>query len=240
MLIPGRKRGCGMRHLTARRVQKYESLPANLVVLGDSPVFESARSEMIRGNKGITGKTLVSARSIEKKSIVLGTLTSLHAVAPGLAPPNGLGMDGYWLVNAKIRGFDCLVIAGLTDRGVLYGVFALLSKIARGENISPLNEVQQPFAAMRWVDQWDNLNGSIERGYAGPSIFFEKGSVRADLTRAAEYARLLASIGINGCTINNVNADPRIMDDEFISQLARVAEVFRPWGVGLAVSVDLG
>ena len=220
--------------------EKYESLPANLVVLGDSPVFESARSEMIRGNKGLTGKTLVSARSIERKSIVLGTLTSLHAVAPGLAPPNGLGMDGYWLVNAKIRGFDCLVIAGLTDRGVLYGVFALLSKIARGENVSPLGEVQQPFVAMRWVDQWDNLNGSIERGYAGPSIFFENGSVRADLTRAAEYARLLASIGINGCTINNVNADPRIMDDGFISQLARVAEVFRPWGVGLAVSVDLG
>ena len=123
------------------------------------------------------------------------------------------------------------MIAGLTDRGVLYGVFALLSKIARGENVSPLGEVQQPFVAMRWVDQWDNLNGSIERGYAGPSIFFEKGSVRADLTRAAEYARLLASIGINGCTINNVNADPRIMDDSFIPQLARIADVFRPWGV---------
>ena len=219
---------------------KYESVPANLVVLGESQVFESAQSEMIRGIKSMTGKSLASTSAVEAKSIVLGTLTALHAVAPGLVPPRELGLDGYWLVNAKIRGFDCLVITGLTDRGVLYGVFALLSKIARGENIAVLNEVQQPFAAMRWVDQWDNLNGSIERGYAGPSIFFEKGSVRADLTRAGEYARLLASIGINGCTINNVNADPRIMDDEFISQLARVAEVFRPWGVGLAVSVDLG
>ena len=103
-----------------------------------------------------------------------------------------------------------------------------------------LDDVQQPHAALRWVDQWDNLNGSIERGYAGPSIFFEKGSVRADLTRAGEYARLLASIGINGCTINNVNADPRIIDDSFIPQLARIADVFRPWGVQLAVSVDLG
>ena len=100
--------------------------------------------------------------------------------------------------------------------------------MARGENIAPLDEVQQPHAALRWVDQWDNLNGSIERGYAGPSIFFEKGSVRADLTRAGEYARLLASVGINGCTINNVNADPRIIDDSFIPQLARVAMRFVP------------
>jgi alpha-glucuronidase len=219
---------------------KYESVAANLVVLGESQVFESAQIEMIRGIKGMTGKSLASASVVEAKSIVLGTLTALHTVAPGLVPPHELGLDGYWLVKAKIRGFDCLVITGLTDRGVLYGVFALLSKIARRENIAALNDVQQPFAAMRWADQWDNLNGSIERGYAGPSIFFEKGSVRADLTRVGEYARLLASIGINGCTINNVNADPRIIDDEFISQLAQVAGMFRRWGVRLAVSVDLG
>jgi alpha-glucuronidase len=219
---------------------KYESLPANLVVLGDSPVLGSAQSEMIRGIKGMTGKTLIAARSVETRSIVLGTLTALQAVAPGLAPPDGLGMDGFWLVNARIRGFDCLVITGLADRGVLYGVFALLSEMARGESIASLDDVQQPYAKLRWVDQWDNLNGSIERGYAGPSIFFEKGSVRADLTRAGEYARLLASVGINGCTINNVNADPRTIDDSFIPQLARIADVFRPWGVRLAVSVDLG
>jgi alpha-glucuronidase len=70
-------------------------------------------------------------------------------------------------------------------------------------------------------------------------FFFENGSVRGDLTRAGQYARLLASVGIDGCTINNVNADRRILDDSFIPQLARIADVFRPWGVRLAVSVDL-
>ena len=147
--------------------------------------------------------------------------------------------DGFWLVIAKVSGIGCLIITSPTDRGVLYGVFAFLSKVARGEDISSLNEGQQPYAKIRWVDQWDNLNGTIERGYAGPSIFFEKGSVRADLTRASEYARLLASIGINGCTINNVNADPRLIDDNFLPQLARIADAFRPWGVQLAVSIDL-
>jgi alpha-glucuronidase len=91
--------------------------------------------------------------------------------------------------------------------------------------------LQQPYASIRWVNQWDNLDGRIERGYGGTSIFFENGAVCADLTRAGEYARLLASIGINGCNLNNVNADPRIFDDKFLPQLARIADVFRPSGV---------
>ena len=219
---------------------KYKSLPENLVVLGDSPILKAAQEEVIRGVKGMTGKTLLAGTSVRERAIVLGTLTAIHAVAPGIATPSALGIDGFWLVTARIRGLDCLIVTSPTDRGVLYGAFALLSKMARGENIVELDDVQQPHAALRWVDQWDNLNGSIERGYAGPSIFFEKGSVRADLTRAGDYARLLASVGINGCTINNVNADSRIIDDSFIPQLARIADVFRPWGVQLAVSVDLG
>ena len=219
---------------------KYESLPASVVVLGNSAVLRTAQGEMIRGLKGMTGKTLDAGRGVRERAIVLGTLATIHAAAPGLAPPNPLGAGGFWLITAQVRGFDCLIVTSPTERGVLYGVFAFLNKVARGEPVSPLHELQQPYAALRWVDQWDNLNGTIERGYAGPSIFFEKGSVRPDLTRAGEYARLLASLGITGCTINNVNADPRIVDDSFLPQLARIADVFRPWGVQLAVSVDLG
>jgi alpha-glucuronidase len=131
------------------------------------------------------------------------------------------------------------VVAGATDRGVLYGVFALLSKIAREQSVSALDEVQQPAAPVRWVNQWDNLNGKIERGYGGPSIFFENGDVRADLTRAGEYARLLASVGINGSTVNNVNADPKVLESDFIPQLARIADAMRPWGVRIGIAVDL-
>ena len=138
-----------------------------------------------------------------------------------------------------MHGFECVIVTATNDRGVLYGVFALLSKIARNEKVSALHETQQPYAPIRWTDEWDNLDGSIERGYAGLSIFFENGSVRADLTRAGEYARLLASIGINGCAINSVNADPRVLEDHFLPQLARVADAFRPWGVQLAISVDV-
>ena len=131
-----------------------------------------------------------------------------------------------------------MIVAGSTERGVLYGVFALLSKIARNENIADVNEVQQPYAPIRWVNQWDNLDGRIERGYAGRSIFFDNGAVRTDLSRVRNYARLLASIGLNGCTINNVNANPQLLTDEFLPQLARVAEALRPWGIQMAISVD--
>src|SRR5438270_13738373 len=92
---------------------------------------------------------------------------------------------------------------------------------------------------MRWASQWDNIDGGIERGYAGRSIFFDNGAVRSDLARAGQYARLLASVGINACAINNVNADPRVLSADFLSQLVRVADAFRPWGVKLALSIDL-
>ena len=88
------------------------------------------------------------------------------------------------------------------------------------------------------MNQWDNFDGSIERGYAGRIIFFDGGHVRADLTRAAEYGRLLASVGINGCTVNNVNSDLRTLTPEMLTEIARVADVFRPWGVRMSLSID--
>ena len=145
----------------------------------------------------------------------------------------------YWLAQTKMHGATCFIITALNDRGVLYGVFAFLSKIARAESLQSLNEVQVPANTVRMVDQWDNLDGTIERGYAGASLFFENGQVRQDLSRAGEYARLLASVGINACAINNVNANPRSLEKDFLPQLRRVAEAFRPWGVRLALSVDV-
>ena len=223
---------------TARK--HYAALPANVVALDDSQVIQTAQAELIRGVRGMLGRTLRAESSLPKESaIILGIYASVKPLIPAADFPAGLATDGFFLKAISVNGFPCLLITAPNGRGVLYGVFALLSKIARYDGINGLNEVQKPYAWIRWVNQWDNLNGSIERGYAGGSIFFENDAVRADLTRAADYARLLASIGINGCTINNVNADPRILKSDFLPQLVRVAEAFRPWGVALSISVDL-
>ncbi len=226
--------------LDPQAARTYQRLPDEIVVLGDSAVLNTAQRELVTGVAQMLGKTLhVQASSPSHSAMILGTLTQLRALDPALRPPQELKPDGYWLTAAKIHGFECLVVASSTDRGVLYGVFALLSRIARAESLAAIDEVQQPFAPIRWVNQWDNLDGRIERGYGGPSIFFADGNVRSDLTRTGEYARLLASIGINGCTINNVNAAPGILEDAFIAQVSRIADVFRPWGVQLSLSVDL-
>jgi alpha-glucuronidase len=242
--------------LGASQAKLYDQLPSRVVIVGDSPVLNSAQQELVHGFSKMLGRTLrveaeesfsdfsrnapkTHSNSSAESSIILATLSEIHLLAPQLQPSENLTGDGYWLKNSDIDGRQCLVITAGTDRGVLYGVFALLSKIAREENISALDEVQQPSAPLRWINQWDNLDGKIERGYGGPSIFFSNGRVRDDLTRAGEYARLLASVGINGCAINNVNADSHVLDDAFILQVSRIADAFRPWGVQLALSVDL-
>jgi alpha-glucuronidase len=218
---------------------QYMSLPAAVVTMGDSAILSNARAEMIRGVRGILERTLRVEKELPKEpAIVMGTFASLSPLVPSAAFPK-IDKEGFWLGRADIRKIRCLIIAAPDERGVLYGAFSLLSKIARAQDIAEINEVQQPSASIRWVDQWDNLNGTIERGYSGPSIFFENDQVRADLSRVSEYGRLLASIGISGCNVNNVNANPRVIQDEFLPQLARIADAFRPWGVRVGVSVDL-
>src|SRR5579872_1628211 len=225
--------------LPAGAATQFSALHNSVVELGKSHILDNARHELILGIQGMLSRDLrpLDALSTES-SIVLGTSDSLRGAFPDLKIPD-LSADAYSLAAQDVRGAQSIIIAGGSDRGVLYGVFALLNRIALGQSLAHLDEVQQPYASIRWIDQWDNLDGSIERGYGGPSIFFANGNVRGDLTRAGQYARLLASIGINGCTINNVNAAPGILEDSFIAQVSRIADVFRPWGVQLSLSVDL-
>ena len=114
------------------------------------------------------------------------------------------------------------------------------AKSRSAKPLAKLDEKQSPYAPVRWVNEWNNLDGTIERGYGGRSIFWDNLQAREDLTRVGEYGRLLASLGINACSINNVNANPRVLAADFIPQVVRIAEAFRPWGVRVALSVDFG
>ena len=213
-------------------------LPAVIATIGDSVLMNSARCELIRGVHGMTGGTLREESGVPNESaIVLGTLARLPSqwgVNASLQP------DAYMLKTVVTGGLRYTVVTAANDRGVLYGAFALLRKMSLGESIDRMDETQSPVTPVRWVNQWDNLDGSIERGYGGRSIFWEGGHARKDLSRVSDYGRLLASLGINGCSINNVNSDLRILTPETISEVARIAEAFRPWGVQVVVSVDFG
>lgn len=215
----------------------YEALPASTTVLGNSMVLASAQKELVLGVRGMLGRILrIQSGQPSEAAIVIGTLEQVRRLGYVLPALEG---DAYSLTSGTLQGKNVIVIAGNSDRGSLYGTFAFLRKIAQGQSVTVLNEVERPSAPVRWVNQWDNLDGSIERGYGGRSIFFDNRRVRADLSRVSEYARLLASVGINGCTVSNVNADIHILDPDFIPQLARIAETFRPFGVQLSVAVNV-
>jgi alpha-glucuronidase len=217
---------------------QYQTLPAAMVALGDSALLSNARQELIQGMRGMLGRTLREEPSLPAEgALVVGTLAEVRRALPGF-PAGGPGAEGYWLKTITHQGRTYLVVTGADERGVLYGVFALLRKLALREPLTAVDDQQTPYAPVRWVNEWNNLDGTIERGYAGPSIFFDKNDVRQDLSRVRGYARLLASLGINGCAINNVNANPRVISTEFLPQIARIAEVFRAWGIRMAVSVD--
>jgi alpha-glucuronidase len=170
-------------------------------------------------------------------ALVVGTVQDVRAMLRGWRPVQMPGVEGYILAETRSRGHRRFVIAGADARGALYGVFALLAEVGQGRGVA-WNEAQTPVNTVRWVNEWNNLDGSIERGYAGRSIFFDGGHVRADLSRVGDYGRLLASVGINGCTINNVNASPQMLSPEMIKDVARIADAFRPWGVRMSMSID--
>ncbi|HTW66077.1 MAG TPA: alpha-glucuronidase family glycosyl hydrolase [Bryobacteraceae bacterium] len=200
-----------------------QALGDSITLRGNSEVLPAARSELSRGLLGMLGR--------------VPRLEVAEAV-PADRFAAGLPADGFRIQTVRQGSVRYTVVAGGTDRGVLYGVFALLRKIALEQPINSLDVTEVPYAPLRWVNQWDNLDGSIERGYGGRSIFWEDRRARSDLSRVSDYGRLLASIGINACSINNVNADPRVLSTEMLPEIARIAGAFRRWGVRAAISVD--
>ncbi len=219
-------------------------LPSEIAVVGDTAyadaMLRSAGEELARGLGSLCGRPAKLASQLpDEDALLVGTVSAIEARLPDWKPQSLPGPEGYAFSEVTAYGHHYVVVAGTDSRGALYGAFLLLSLVgqARGGALD-LHQTQTPANKVRWVNQWDNLDGSIERGYAGRSIFFDGGHVRADLARAGEYARLLASVGINGCTINNVNADPRMLTPEMIAEVARIADAFRPWGVRLSMSIN--
>jgi alpha-glucuronidase len=220
-----------------------------VIALGSSPIEQSAVQELSRSIShpaSVKGGASLPRSWRESTLTVIGTTEEVHEAYPDFPAPS-LAPGEYWIWWNGSAEHSVSVIAGGDERGALYGVFALRRLPVSGEsfpltNLQNLHEVplrEHPAMPIRWVDQWDNADGSIERGYAGRSIFFEGGKVRGDLKPVSEYARLLASVGINGCNVNNVNNAVQFLDPEMIRGLAKIADAMRPWGVRLAMSVDV-
>lgn len=217
-----------LRYAPVAQPSQYDSLPGVIVEEAQDAVSDAAAHELQQGLSSMLGRpfTVATAHNPGAAIVLAGT----HASASARFSTED---DSFRIEH----GGKQYRIVSATPRGELYGVFHLLEQVAAQQPLTDASET--PAAPIRWTDEWDNLNGTIERGYAGPSIFFEDGHVRSDLTRAAAYARLLSSVGINGCNVNNVNADLDLLTPDHIAEFARLAAAFRPWGVRLALSIDL-
>ena len=131
---------------------------------------------------------------------------------------------------------DGNTITARRDAGLLYGAFALLREQHLSPNTyHPTPNANHPAFSLRLLNHWDNLDGSIERGYAGESIF-EWFKLDEQLIR--EYARANASIGINGSVLNNVNASPKMLTTPYLKEVKKIADILRPYNIKVYLSIN--
>ncbi|NLO08806.1 MAG: alpha-glucuronidase [Clostridiales bacterium] len=133
-----------------------------------------------------------------------------------------------------------ILIQANTEQGLLYGTFDLIRRIAQGDRIKELDIRQNPKNNIRILNHWDNMDGSIERGYSGKSFFFENEELLVN-DRTRDYARLIASVGINATVINNVNvrgAASELVTDRYLDKLRTMADIFEGYGIKLYLSAN--
>lgn len=212
--------------------EEYRPLCKFITVHESSPILQSAVDELISGLGNMLGTQPEMGQGTEGITLIHAEETDLLTIFE----KDQILAEGF-MIKLLPRGF---VIAGKDDRGILYGVFAFLRLLQMKTPLQAMNRVENPSNMLRMVNQWDNIDGSIERGYAGESIFFKNNQFIMDMERLRDYARLLASIGLNGIVLNNVNVhfyETQLIED-YLPDVAKVAEVFRRYGVTLYLTIN--
>ncbi|GAA0531647.1 alpha-glucuronidase family glycosyl hydrolase [Streptomyces mordarskii] len=227
---------------------RYRAALGTLVWQGGGPLQQSAVEELVRGLTGLLGTRVAPRTSAPSHpALVVGTAKSsvlIRELVPA-ADLAELGDEGYVIRRVTRRGEHFTVVAAHADRGVLYGAFHLLRLVQTRRPLEHVDLTERPATPLRMANHWDNDDGSIERGYAGRSFFDWKKLPQLD-TRYTDYARVLASLGINGAVINNVNTPADYLAEPFLTKLAALAGVLRRYGVALYVTanfaapIDLG
>lgn len=141
----------------------------------------------------------------------------------------GMAKEGYAIKNQGGK----TIITAASDAGLLYGAYHLLRLQATGQPTTSLDINEKPFYDLRILNHWDNPNGTVERGFAGRSIF-----LNPDPERMKTYARANASVGINGTVLNNVNASPQALSAESLQKAKTIADQLRPFGIRVYLSIN--
>jgi len=148
--------------------------------------------------------------------------------------------EGFIIKTLNLNGSKVLLVAGKTERSLVYAIFKLIEIVRLGEDLDKMDMVENPQTRFRMINHWDNLDGSVERGYAGRSIFFRDNKIIFD-QRTKDYARLLSSIGINGIVLNNVNVKKKeveFIEEHYLKKFSQIAKLFGSYGIRIFLSIN--
>ncbi len=211
---------------------EYASAFSFIVADTDEAVVGTAVAELQKGFSGLLGATVdVGPTRGKKNGIYLGLRGQSARIDEYLKLNEvpEVGPEGYHLA---FHNGDVLVLAEAA-KGLLYGTFDLLRTLQQQVPLAALKRTERPAYTHRILNHWDNLDGTVERGYAGFSIWNWHQLPGFIDQRYIDYARANASIGINGTVVTNVNANALVFRDDYLDKAAALADVFRPYGIKL-------
>lgn len=231
-----------------RQVARPQAYDVSAIVRDPAtgPTEKAAAAELQRGLTSLLGRKIPFVATPGAGALVLGTPSTSPAIAALHLSLSSLGREGYRIQAVRLRGSPTIVIAANGPRGLLYGAFAFLRLVSTEQPIDHIDLASAPRLQLRILDHWDNLDGSIERGYAGGSLWKWQTLPGHIDPRYIDYARANASIGINGAVLNNVNSSSDILTPLYIEKVAALASAWRPYGIRVYLSprftapMDLG
>lgn len=227
------------RKATEPQLIEYQKQIREFSVAGNSETVKIIREELENGFKGLLGIKISSVSVLKNGGILAGISENLPSPVKPIVNKRlkDISDEGFIIISEKINGKNAIIISSKTDVGVLYGTFHLLQMMQTGQTVQNLSIVSAPKIKLRILNHWDNLDGSIERGYAGKSLWDWKSLPGKPDQRYFDYARANASIGINATVLNNVNANPAMLTPEYLEKVAVLAKIFRPFGVQVFLSI---
>lgn len=216
----------------------YQSKISGILVQGSSPTLSAAKEELENGLTGLLGNKIGLLSNLQDYTVIAGTISGSSIIASlHLSESAQLNEEGFAILTKKIARKNCIIITAKTDVGVLYGSFHFLQLLQTHQKIEQLSIISSPKINVRILNHWDNLNRTVERGYAGFSLWKWHLLPGYIDPRYKDYARANASIGINGSVVNNVNANSLILTKEYLTKVAALATVFRSYGIKIYLSV---
>lgn len=221
------------------RLAEYQGALKQIVKAGTSATLQAAQAELVKGLSGLLGVTMTAVdQATGDGAVILGTPASSAIVKalPLAARLTTAGAEGYLVEAADVDGRRAIVVAANSDIGVLRGSFALLRHLQCHRSVDKLALASAPKIKRRVLNHWDNMDGTVERGYAGRSLWAWSSLPATISQRYIDYARANASIGINGTVLNNVNSNAQILSAANLDKVAALANAFRPYGIQVYLS----